>query len=396
MKRISIVGVGMSAATVTREGYEAIQQADVLVGAKRMLAMFAYLGKPVCDAYLPDDVAAAIESETASRFAVLVSGDTGFYSGAAGLVKRLNIYQPVILPGISSVSYFFAKCGMPWQEAKLISCHGQSSSIVDAVRRNHLTFALTGGNVDVLARRLVSAGFEELFATVGEDLGAADERIFKLTVGELACVPSGALAVLLVENPGFDARIRSGISDAEFLRGDVPMTKAEVRAVTMSKLALSPEAICCDIGCGTGSVTVEMALAAHQGHVYAIDKNPEAIALTEQNCAAFRIGNVTTIHGGAPEALAALPPLDAAFIGGSGGTMREIITEVLTRNPHARIAVNAVALETVTAALAAFSENHIEAEVVQVGVARTKPVAGLRMLSAQNPVFIISGGGHGR
>ncbi|MBQ1460114.1 MAG: precorrin-6Y C5,15-methyltransferase (decarboxylating) subunit CbiT, partial [Oscillospiraceae bacterium] len=181
--------------------------------------------------------------------------------------------------------------------------------------------------------------------------------------------------------------------DGEFVRGEVPMTKAEIRAISMSKLLPRPDDVCCDVGCGTGSVTVEMALAAWRGHVYAIDKNEEAVALTERNCAAFHLGNVTVRHGGAPEALNDLPPLDVVFVGGSGKNMDAIFDAVLGKNPRAHIVVNAIALESVQAALNAFAAHGLAAEVVQVGVAAAKTVAGLHMMMAQNPIFIISGGG---
>ena len=205
--------------------------------------------------------------------------------------------------------------------------------------------------------------------------------------------PFDSLAVLLIENPAPDDRIRCGIPDEEFIRGKVPMTKAEIRAITMSKLGLCPGDVCWDVGCGTGSVTVEMALAAYKGHVYGVDKNEDAVALTEQNAAAFHLGNVNAICGGAPEALRDLPTPDAVFIGGSGGRMDAVFDIILDKNPRARIVVNAIALESVQAALAAFAAHGMEPELVQVGVSAAKAVAGLHMMMAQNPIFIISGGG---
>ncbi len=195
-----------------------------------------------------------------------------------------------------------------------------------------------------------------------------------------------------MENPGYDKRILSGIPDEKFLRGPVPMTKAETRAVTMSKLALAPNAVCCDIGAGTGSVTVEMALAAYEGHIYAIDKNQEAIGLVQANCRAFHIGNVTAVSGEAPEALKELPPLDAAFIGGSAGSLTQIVDALLLNNRGVRIVVNAVALETVQQAMQAFASHSIVPDIVQIGAARANLTGNLNMLQANSPVFILCGG----
>ena len=159
------------------------------------------------------------------------------------------------------------------------------------------------------------------------------ERLLTCPVSEIQALDAGALCVLLIENPNYDSRIRLGIPDEEFIRGNVPMTKAEVRAVSLSKLNLSPHSVCCDIGAGTGSVTVEMAVAAYQGHVYAVEQIEEATALIRENCGNFHIGNVTVIPGNAPEALDNLPTLDAAFIGGNGGQLKEIVSALLKNNP---------------------------------------------------------------
>lgn len=393
MKSVMIVGIGMGADTITGEGLCAIEQAEVLFGAPRMVEAFSRFEKPSYAVYEPDKIKAFLDESELSRFAVLVSGDTGFFSAADGLIAALADYEVRLFPGISSVSYFFANLKRPWQNAALLSCHGKEVNLVDAVRRNQMTFALTGGNVNALAKELAQAGYGALEAAVGENLGAQNERIFTIPVNELAKMPVGKLAVLLIENPCADARMRFGIPDEEFTRGEVPMTKSEARAVTLSRLALSPHAVCCDIGAGTGSVTVEMALAAYNGHVYAVDKNEEAISLIKENCMRFHLGNVTPVLGNAPESLSSLPSMDAAFIGGSGGAMAKIFAVILSKNPSARIVVNAIALETLRAAVEAFKRHGVTPEIVQLSTARAKPVGGLNMMLAQNPVFIVSGGG---
>ena len=393
MKTVTIVGAGMGPDTVTQEGLRAIERADALFGAPRMLADYAYLNKRAEAVYTADKMRPVLAEYDEGRFAVLVSGDTGFYSAAAKLCQELTDCQVDVLPGISSLNYFAARLGRTWQDTALVSCHGRIGNLADTVRRNSATFALTGGNVRELAEDLCRAGFGGLTVQVGEDLGRTEERIRTMTAEELTGIEVGSLAVLRIENPAPDSRVRSGIPDGEFVRGDVPMTKAEIRAVTMSKLAPQPDDICWDVGCGTGSVTVELGLAAWKGAVYALDKSEEAVELTEKNCAAFHLGNVSVICGSAPEALAELPAPDTVFVGGSGKNMKAIFDAALGKNPRARMAVNAIALESVRAALDAFAAHGLTAEVVQVGVAAAKTVAGLHMMMAQNPIFIISGGG---
>lgn len=396
MKQVTIVGLGMSADTLTAEGLCAVQQADVLIGAPRLIEQFKSLHKPAFAEYTPEAVAHVLDENEGERFCVLVSGDTGFYSAADGLCATLKGYPLTLLPGISSLSYLFARLLRPWQEVAIVSCHGRRANLVDTVRRNRLTFALTGGNMKELGDELTNAGFGELTAYIGENLGLAQERILMLPVSRLSTAGIGKLAVLLVENLKPDNRVRFGIPDGEFIRGDdVPMTKSEVRAVTMSRLALRPQAVCCDIGAGTGSVTVEMALAAYEGRVYAVDKSEEAIRLVTANCRAFCLGNVTPVLGSAPEVLEALPPVDAVFIGGNAGRLREIFDALLVKNPLTHIVVNAVTLETLHEATQAFAVHRIACEITQLSVTRTTPVGSLHMLKPCSPVFILSGGLYG-
>ena len=390
MKHVSVIGIGMSRDTMTAQALDAVLQAELLIGAPRMLSEFDDLKKPSSVAFLAGDILRVIQSTKAERIAVLFSGDVGFYSGAAGLLPALERDSVTVYPGISSAVYFFAKCGRPWQNAALVSCHGLDTDLVSHVRRNGEVFALTGGNVEELAGTLVRAGFGGLKVTVGESLSYEDEKIWTTTVGGLIGRTYPSLTVLLIDNPAPDPRVRSGIPDGEFVRSSVPMTKSEVRAVCLSKLRVQPTDICYDIGCGTGSVTVEMALAAYEGHVYAFDKKQEAVELTEQNCALFHLGNVTAVAGKAPEALNGVPDPDVAFIGGSSGKIGPILSLLYARNPSVRFVITAICLETLTDAVNGLAAIGREPEIVQVSVTRTKPVASLHMLEAQNPIFIIS------
>ena len=307
MKQINIIGMGMSAKTVTGEALELIQDADILIGAKRLINEFSYLNKPSHNAFLSDEIADLISKSDAEKIAILVSGDVGFYSGAEKLVCALSEYDPILVPGISSVSYFFAKCRIPWKEANLISCHGIESNIVSSVRRNRYTFALTGRNIPDLQNQLVEYGFGDLKVWAGENLGLEDEFVTSCRVSDLNKREYGSLTVLIIENPDFDSRVKTGIPDDEFIRAKVPMTKSEVRAVCMSKLDLSPYDIVYDIGCGTGSVSIEMAFAAYEGRVYAFDKNEEAVALVLENARKFHLDNIEAVCGLAPECLNDLP-----------------------------------------------------------------------------------------
>lgn len=393
MKEINIIGMGMSEKTLTAEALELIIEADILIGAKRLINEFSHMKKPSYNAYLSNDILEIIEKTDAEKIAILVSGDVGFYSAAEKLVDVLNDYGPNLVSGISSVSYFFAKCSLPWKDANLISCHGIDTNIVSSVRRNRYTFALTGKNIPELQKELVKYGFSDLKVWIGENLGSDDESIQESKISDLDGMEFSSLTVLIIENPDFDSRIRTGIPDEEFIRGKVPMTKSEVRAVCLSKLSLSPTDIAYDIGCGTGSVTIEMAFSAYEGKVYAFDKNEDAIALLEQNCQKFHLDNVDGICGLAPECLKDLPVPDVAFIGGSSANMDEIVSYLHGINDKMRFVITAVTLENAMAGLDSLKNVGIRGDIVQVAVSKGKQIGDLHMLMAQNPIFIISGSG---
>ena len=393
MKEINIIGMGMSEKTLTAEALALIADADILIGAKRLINEFSELNKPSYNAYLSNDILEIIEKTDAEKIAILVSGDVGFYSAAEKLTETLKEYSPNLIAGISSVSYFFAKCNLPWKDANLISCHGLDTNIVSSVRRNRFTFALTGKNIPELQKELVKYGFGDLKVWIGENLGSDEESIQESKISDLDGKEFSSLTVLIIENPDFDSRIRTGIPDEEFIRGKVPMTKSEVRAVCLSKLALSPTDIAYDIGCGTGSVTIEMAFSAYDGKVYAFDKNEEAIALLEQNCQKFHLDNVEALCGLAPECLKDLPIPDVAFIGGSSGNMDEIVSYLYGINDKMRFVITAVTLENAMAGLDSLKNVGISGDIVQVAVSKGRQIGDLHMLMAQNPIFIISGSG---
>ena len=253
-------------------------------------------------------------------------------------------------------------------------------------------FFLTGG-ADGPARLCLAfaeAGLGGLPVTVGERLSYPDERVVCGTAGSFSHRKFDSLSVLLAEAAEPSAVRRTpGFADEAFLRGNVPMTKQEVRAAALAKLAIRPGDTVWDVGAGTGSVCVEMALAARWGRVYAVERQPEACGLIRQNRERFGAWNLTVVPGRAPEALAELPAPDAVFVGGSGGELADILTAAMERNPAARICVSAVTLETLAAATAALTAAGREAEVCQIAVSHARAAGRYHLLTAANSVFLI-------
>ena len=195
-----------------------------------------------------------------------------------------------------------------------------------------------------------------------------------------------------IENDrAFEHIVTHGMSDELFLRDKVPMTKEEVRTASVSKLHLQKNSVIYDVGAGTGSVSIEMALAATDGHVYAIEKKDTAVELLYRNKQHFGADNLTIVEGLAPGAMEDLPVPTHAFIGGSSGNLDEIVGLLLQKNPHVRIVINAITLETVQEALDVMKKYPVkDTEIVSMSVARSKSVGNYHMMMGQNPVYIFS------
>lgn len=184
-----------------------------------------------------------------------------------------------------------------------------------------------------------------------------------------------------------------GIKDEEFVRGKVPMTKEEIRILTIAKAQIAHNAVICDVGAGTGSLSIEAARLAPAGHVYAIEKNPEGIGLIAENAKRFGVENITVIEGAAPDALAGLPELDVALIGGSGRKLSDILDIIGERlRLNGRIVANAITMQTVAACLDYF-HTHADRytyEAIQMQISRLERVGPYDMAKALNPIYIIT------
>ena len=354
-------------------------------------------GQAAHAAIAPEDIRDYILAHPEYRsFAVVMSGDTGFFSGTKKLLPLLQDCETTVLPGLSSLSYLCARLGVSYESVVPVSLHGRVHDIVPDVRRNKTVFVLVGGEggMAALCQRLTGAGLGQVRVSVGERLSYPDEKITCGTAAELASREFDKLSVALIENPAPDAVVTHGLPDEVFLREMdpahvVPMTKSEVRAVCLSKLALTERAVCWDVGAGTGSVSIEMALQAKRGRVYAVERQEDALALLARNKAAFSAGNLEIVSGTAPAACEALPAPTHVFLGGTAGNLNGILDAALRKNPHVRIVATAVTLESV-GALAARMADFEKAECVSLQAACARTAGSYHLMQGQNPVYIFT------
>ena len=394
---VTLIGMGSGQPeNLTLQGLAALRQADLILGARRLLAVLpAGCTENRAAAYRPDEVAELLQTSGAENAVLVYSGDTGFYSGASSMMEKLEALgvRARVLPGLSSIQLLAAALGRPWQGWNLVSAHGRTCDPVAECMQGRPTFFLTGGSEDpaTLCAQLAAEGFGDVQGVVGQCLGTPEEKLFRGSVKELAAGRFNSLSVLLVEAAEVLPRRAPGLPDEAFERGDVPMTKQEVRAAVLAKLAVRPEDILWDVGAGTGSVSVELALAAPRGRVYAVECRPEGCALIKANREKFRTRNLVLVEGLAPAALSDLPAPDAVFIGGSRGSLAAIVDAALEKNPDARICVSAIALESLSAAVAALTAKGRTVQVSQIAVSRARAVGGLHLMMAQNPIYLITG-----
>ncbi len=418
---IRLAGIGMgSRDCMTKEVQQAIETADILLGAERMIEGYS-AGIEKKPYYMAAQILPYLEKlqeseKTAQqdtlRVTVLFSGDTGFYSGCKKLYVALQEAIAAgqlrgsvkILPGISSVVSLAARVGETYEDAAVLSMHGKKlNRLAATVESREKVFLLTSGCEDIhkIGRILTEAGLTDCEVIVGYQMSYPEENIRILTPEQCEEITEEGLYTCLIRNPHPQpGRLTHGRADTCFLRDAsgtegklrrTPMTKEEVREVSICKLHLTKESVVYDIGSGTGSVAVEIAGLPERVQVYAIERKPEAVELLRKNREHFHMDNMQIIEALAPEGLEELPAPTHAFIGGSGGRLMDILQTLYRKNPHMRIVINAISMETI-AELREIPEAFPveEEEIVQMQVNRVKKLGSYHLPQAENPVWICS------
>jgi precorrin-6Y C5,15-methyltransferase (decarboxylating) len=401
---VTLLGIGDDGcASLTSRGMEAVSSAQWLVGGERHLAFFPqfHSERLVIKDSLPTLLERIAELAADNNVCVLASGDPLFFGVGASVIRRLGPDQVDVLPHPSSVQWAFARLGLKWDDAAFISLHGRSrDGFLTRLKRLHKVAVLTdaSNNPASIAQWMQSAGESAWLASVCENLCGLNERVRRFSIAELAATTDiGPLNILILErsDPQWQQPPVIPFLHEDAFAKRMPkkglITKREVRVLSLAAMALTPSSIVWDIGAGSGSVGIEGALLAPHGHVYAIEVDPEGAAICRENVAAHGVDNVTVIEGRAPEALAALPSPDAVFVGGSKGSMEEIIDVALDRlTPGGRLVVNAITLENTSEAYSIFRNRGLTPEVTLLQVSRAEPLARYMRYEAMNPIQIFA------
>lgn len=404
MKKVNIVGIGIGDADyLHNKAISAINSSDCLIGSKRTVEKFNNLNKEIHISIEADEIYEYILKSSKEKFCVLVSGDSGFFSLSKSLTEILLENSDIKLnniTAISSLQYFCSKLNMSWDNIKIVSLHGRNANFISNIMFNKRTFFITGGSMkpEYICKFLSSKGLGHLKVWVGENLSYRNERIREDKASNIATMDFDSLAVMIVENDEAidNSLCLRSLRDDEFITGKTPMTKSEVRTVSISKLNLKRDSIVYDVGAGTGSVSIEIALRLSEGCLYAIEKNEPAVDLIHKNIEKFKAFNIEVIKGNAPEAFDNLPRPDCAFIGGSSGRLDEIIRELLKKNPYVNVVINTITLESLNEGLDCMEKYKFEnVEIINMTVAKSRKLGPYNMMMGQNPIYIISGRGSG-
>lgn len=420
-RKIILSGIGMGNTDgITREAYHAFEEAEVIFGAERMLENLPGKGIKVPYYRADDIISYLIEHPQYTKVAAAFSGDSSFYSGAQSMKKALEEAnekgilksETTILPGISSVSALAARFGVSWNDAVLASIHGRRTNVVNLVRKNTKVFLLLSGKNDfeMLVNKFREAGINHVKISAGYRLSYPEEKLFTFYLDEfetkLFDLPEGVYTCL-IENEDCEEQILTpGIDDEIFSRTKVPMTKNEVRVLSISRLELTKNAVVYDVGSGTGSVSIECARLSPDIFVFAIEQKEEAANLTKENAVRFGLSDqIVVINKKAPEGFEELPTPTHVFIGGSSGALSDILSAIQKKlivkentkgktdkaSKGVRVVINAVSLETIaqiTKLIQTYPVKHVQ--LTQIQASRAHKLGSYNLMQAQNPVLIAS------
>jgi precorrin-6Y C5,15-methyltransferase (decarboxylating) len=399
-RRISVVGV--HAGRVAPGAEEALRGAGLVLGGTRHLESLAPPG--VARVPLTRDLTTALDAlaELADGDApacVLASGDPGFFGIVRVLAERFGRERLDVHPAPSSIAVVFARLGMSWDDALVVSAHARGpEAALHAAMRYPKVGILTDRTSPPawFAERLV--GHPRQMA-VGERLGEPDERVVTGPPARIARLEAAEPNVVVIWDGDASSSGRARIwpprtapegwalPETAFEHRAGMITKPEVRALVLARLGPGTGDLCWDVGTGSGSVAIECARLG--AAAIGVDRDPHAIELARRNAAAHDVP-VRFVEGAAPDVLDALPDPDAVFVGGGGGDLLAILERCAARGPRA-IVVSLAIVERVGPALERLEEDGFESDAVMLSGGRLRELPGGHRIAAENPVFVVSG-----
>ncbi|MGV9600206.1 precorrin-6y C5,15-methyltransferase (decarboxylating) subunit CbiE [Streptosporangium sandarakinum] len=381
---ITVVGIGADGWDgLVPASRRAVEAAGVVVGSARQLALVPETGAervPLPSPLLPN-LPGLLDSLPDRAVCVLASGDPMFHGIGSTLVRLLGAERVRVLPHVSSVSLACARLGWPVEGVEVVSLVGRPPAALRAALQPGRRVLVLGGSAGVVGDTLDEAGYGPSRVVVLSDLGAPTEAVG---------VESGlqVIAIDCVAAPGSRPFARvPGLPDDAF-EHDGQLTKREVRAVSLSRLAPFPGELLWDVGAGAGSIAIEWMRAHPSCRAVAVESRPERAARVRRNADALGVPALRVVEGGAPAALDGLPRPDAVFVGG-GVTVPGLVEACWAAlPPGGRLVANAVTLES--EAVVAGWYGRLGGDLVRLAVQRASPVGGFTGWRAAMPVTVWS------
>lgn len=403
---------------LTPKALQAIQAADVVIGANRTLKLFS---EEISQAKLkdltghlkdvPGWIAEALQDQ--KRVVILATGDPLCHGIAGYLFKKLPDEQLQVIPNTSSVQLAFSRIGLPWQDAQIISVHSKDAGewekgagpdhglycLLQAFFNANKLAVLTSpeNTPDRIARMmLVELLADQFDIVVAENLLCKDEKIVQgESVKSIAKQSfNGNDIVILNRKQISQTKVLFGLQDSDFKQRKPDkglITKREVRAISLARMQLKHNSIVWDIGAGSGSVGLEAARLCHQGYVYAVEKNTADFEIAGSNAEQLCVYNYQLIQNKAPDGMEKWPQPDAVFIGGTGGELAELIRLCLQRlTDSGWLVMNFVTIENLTTAIETLKHLDVYWDMTQIQASRSQPILHMHRMQAENPVWIVS------
>lgn len=391
---VYIVGIGPgSKEYILPQAIKVLESSDEIIGFGRAINSLDFIDSKKVKVNKISEVAQHLDANKHKNIAVAASGDPLFY-GITNYLKSNYDGEINIVPGITSFQYLAAKLNKPWQNAFLGSLHGREQSFIKGVLENNLSIWLTDNknSPEALANTLLENGLNP-YIYVGENLSYEDEKIESGTAEDIRSKEFKGLSIMIVETEEIDKKDKElhFIKDEELIRGNCPMTKEEIRILSIAKLNLREDSYVLDVGAGTGSISVQAAKFCPVGKVIAIEKDEDAIDTIKKNVDKFKLNNLELIEGEAMEVINNINySFDSIFIGGSGGNIEDIIKEYGKKLlPGGKMILNFITINNLYKAMDALKKLGYKVSCTQVSISKTKGES--YMLFGNNPIFIIEG-----
>ncbi|EMJ96606.1 bifunctional cobalt-precorrin-7 (C(5))-methyltransferase/cobalt-precorrin-6B (C(15))-methyltransferase [Leptospira alstonii] len=402
MKAVTVIGMGDEGCLgLSSIAANAVAKAQVLAGGKRHLDFFPqFPGEKIV---FKGDCFQAIEkiAELACEhtICVLASGDPLFFGIGSRIVKKVGLEHVDIIPAPSAIQHAFARVGIKWDDAEILSLHGRPLKGLVTKLQSFRKVALFTDEINhpqAIASYLVSFDESDWTAFVCENLGGEKEKVRKFDLKSLSeekgIGPLNVLILVRNDTNWKSPQVVPNVSEESYAKR-IPkkglITKKEVRILSIAFLGIRDDSVIWDIGAGSGSVAIEAAQISKNGKSYAIEVDPEGIEICRQNALSRKADNVQVIPGKAPEVLGNLPDPDCVFVGGSKGNLYEIIRISLNRlSAFGCLVVNAVTLDNVSEAHQSFKKLGLVPEVTLLNVSRGQPLADYLKYEALNPIHI--------